>query len=85
VLEDHAHRSASLTQRAAVQASEVLPVDADRAGGRLDQADRAAEECGLAAAVLPEHDHQLAWLDGQVDGFQRATAADVLLGEIFNL
>ena len=64
---------------------EILPGHAHRTGGRIDQANRAAQQRRFAAAVVPEDDEQLAWRDMQADVVERASPAGVVFGEPIDL
>lgn len=84
-------------QAGVVVAADVLTVDEDTAAGRLDQAQQAADEGGLAAAGKPHDDEELAPAHLQVDVPQGQHAArffedllfvgeaDLLLEQVFGV
>ena len=77
-LEHHPDVGSQLGQRLALL-GQLLPVDGDRA--RLDglqPVDRPAQG-GLARARRPEHHHDLALVDGEVDVLQHVQVAEVLV------
>ena len=60
VLVDHLHAPAVGQHRSRVEAGDVLAVDADRAGGRLEQLQQRAPDRRLAAAALADQAQRLA-------------------------
>ena len=77
VLEDHLEAAAAPPQLPGAEGEEVLAVEADAPGGRLDQPDEAAAERGLAAARLPHQRQALAARDLEIDAVDRAHHAAV--------
>jgi hypothetical protein len=76
VLEDHADvvaaQFAQLRRRAR---RDLVPVEDDASGGRLDQPGQAAHERRLAAARQPHDDEHLAGANGERDVTDRGDAA----------
>ena len=70
--------------RGAVVADDVMAVDRDRAGGRIDDAADDADQRGLAGAVRPEQRENLAAADVQVDALERLEAGGIGLGQILD-
>ncbi len=93
ILEDDLHAATERAQRRL--AGDLLPVEADGAGARLDEAQDEARGGGLAAAGLPHQRQRLATLDGEGDaihGTHHALAAAeqaamdrVVLGQALDL
>src|SRR3954470_4890868 len=67
VLEDDLHVAALRLQPRALEAREVLALDRDRAGGRLDETQQRAAERRLAAARLAHEAESLAAANLEVD------------------
>ena len=63
VLEDHLHLAAQRLQLAALQADDLLAVEAHRARRRLEQLQDRAAQGGLAAARLADQAQRLALVD----------------------
>lgn len=76
VLEDHLDLSPRRLERPFVQLQDVLPVEADRTGGRLDQPQDAAARRGLAAAGLADQRQGLALPYRKRDALDRVDIAD---------
>jgi hypothetical protein len=70
LLEHHGRLAPRLAQLGAAQPSQVPPAEQDAARIGVQQADGAAQERGLAAAVGAEHGHHLAGRHRQVDSVQ---------------
>src|SRR6478609_3912635 len=80
-LEDHADLGAQGGERLALL-REVLAIEGDRSlVDRLQPVDRAAER-GLARAGRPDHDHDLAALDGELDVLECMELPEVLLDAV---
>ncbi len=62
-----------------VAPGDVLPVEQDLAAGDSLQPGDHAQRGGLAAARRAEQHHELAIVDGQVEGFYRGKVAETLL------
>jgi hypothetical protein len=81
-LEHHAHFGAQRVERAVLEHRAVIdePVTAniDRAALGLFQSIAATQEGALAGTARPDHDHDLARLDVEVDGVQYAMCAERL-------
>ena len=71
VLEHHLHALAVRAHRAGVEMRDVLAVEADRAGGRLDQAQQQRADRRLAAAGLADEAERLARRDREADAVDR--------------
>ncbi len=77
VLEDHLHPPAQRPHLALAQVRDVGAVEADRAAGRLVQAQQRPADRRLAAARLADEPERLAALDRQRDAVDRVHVADV--------
>jgi hypothetical protein len=78
VLVDHLHAPPVGQQGLALEMRDVLPVDADRPGGRLEQLEQRAPDRRLAAAALADQPQRLAAADLEahaVDGMDLARHA----------
>ena len=71
ILEHHAHLAAHVGHLAAAQAGEVLVVDDDAALGGLFLHQHQLEEGRFAGAGMPQHKDELAFVNLDVDIFQR--------------
>ena len=79
VLEDHRHIAAMCTERAATLVGDVLALELNRSGGRVEQPDDGAAECRLAAARLADQAQRLACLDIEVHAVDSAHVRDCSL------
>src|SRR6185369_11682003 len=77
VLEDHLHLAAQRPQLARAELADPLAVEADVAGGRLEQPHDAAAERRLAAAGLADQAERLALGDAQRDVVHGMHAGDL--------
>jgi len=79
VLEDHLHPPPDPPQLGTLQASEVHPVEADLAGGRLVEPDERSAGRALAAAGFADEAERLAPTERERDPINRPDVADVAL------
>src|SRR5262249_36915656 len=75
LLEDHRRPPPDVAQLRTARRGHVLAGQNDSACVRLDQPDGAAEQGGLAAPVRAEHDHELTWMDVEVDALEHRLVA----------
>jgi len=72
ILKDHRHLAAHTAHAAAGEPGQLLALELDRAGGRLQEADDRAAQRRLATARLADQAQGLALLDLQVDAVHGA-------------
>jgi len=85
VLEDHGHLGAQAAHPTLAVLGDVLAVEDDLAGGRLDELEDRPAGRGLAAARLADDAERLALLDLEadaVDGMQQALRRVEVLGQV---
>ena len=75
ILEDDLHILAQRLHIARVQLCDILAVEDDLAGGRLNQAQNTAARRGFAAAGFTDHAKGLAFFDGKGDVVHRMELA----------
>src|SRR5216683_451123 len=71
VLKDHRHIAAMSPQRRAALVGDVLALELDGAGRRVEQANDGAAQCRLAAARFADQAQRFALLDVEVDPVHR--------------
>ena len=76
-LEDHANPAARGAQALAVERDDVVAIEQDAPGGRLDQPVDAADEGALAGARRADHRDELGPVDHDIDVVERLLACRI--------
>jgi hypothetical protein len=71
ILKDHLHLPPLYPQRFAAQPQQVLPIECDLAGIRLNQSQQHARQCRLAATALPDNRKRFPGRNRKTDAVHR--------------